>query len=280
MIKKFEEFIIEKEILSIFDECIPINESRKGAKHMVEQAKKEVEKWDKDILKANEEYKNAIANKDLMSSDVEKYSKEVNDKLNKLKELIDKQDKKSYHISYIICLISYIKNQQTMLFKYGLKALENLIKDNKKAEEFETTFKNKFPEDMIQNMFSNMVKDSISKQKNINEDNFKKYIDFLIGSISKNIDEDCEIVNNYLDRIEKMSEVSNVVFGDSKIPNKERVNSKEFTTIYHKDIAEFVKDYKLIGIEYNKRIELVDKNEIFKRFYKKINKSFKENNSK
>jgi flagellar biosynthesis chaperone FliJ len=278
MIKKFEEFIIEREILSIFDECISINESRKGAKHMVELAKKEVKKWDKDILKADEEYKNAIANKKLMSSDIEKYSKEVNDKLNKLKEVIDNQDKKSYYISYIICLISNIKDQQTMLFKYGSKALENLIKNNKDAEAFETTFKNKFPEPMIQTMFSNMVQNSISDQKKINVDTFYKYIDFLIGSISKDIDKTCEVINNYLDKIEKLSEVSDVVFGDSKIPNKERINSKEFTTIYHKDIADFVKDYKLIGIEYDKRIELVDKNEIFKRFYKKINKTFKENN--
>jgi hypothetical protein len=278
MIKKFEEFIIEREILSIFDECISINESRKGAKHMVELAKKEVKKWDKDILKADEEYKNAIANKKLMSSDIEKYSKEVNDKLNKLKEVIDNQDKKSYYISYIICLISNIKDQQTMLFKYGSKALENLIKNNKDAEAFETTFKNKFPEPMIQTMFSNMVQNSISDKKKINVDTFYKYIDFLIGSISKDIDKTCEVINNYLDKIEKLSEVSDVVFGDSKIPNKERINSKEFTTIYHKDIADFVKDYKLIGIEYDKRIELVDKNEIFKRFYKKINKTFKENN--
>lgn len=44
MIKNFEDFIIEKEILDSFDECISINESRKEAKRVAEIAKKQVKK--------------------------------------------------------------------------------------------------------------------------------------------------------------------------------------------------------------------------------------------
>lgn len=258
MILNFEEFITEQNVLNFIDIDI-INESRKEAKLVAEIAKKQCRKWRKDAQNAMQEYKNAIQNKELMVSDFKKYSEECTKKMRKFNEAFDgKKENKYLDFSLIIYLIASIKESQTMLFKYGIRAIKENIKNTKLMRTYS--------ED--KDFYSFLYK---------NQNILEKYIKKLVEDTYNNIEQTCKGINDRIDDFEKNSDISSIVFGDAKIKNKERHRrSKEFITVYHSDIEYFVKEYKLIGIEYDKRIKLVDKQEIFNRFYKKIMKTIEE----
>jgi hypothetical protein len=257
-IRKFKEFINEREVFAFFDEYIAINESRKEAKRIAEIAKKEVKKWKDNTFAARDEYIKSIKNTELMSTNYRKYLDEVNNKMKKFNETFNEQDS----FSFIIYLIASIKEFQTNLFKYGITIVKQDAKNNK---------------EIISQKKNNVDDKQIYMALYKNQKTLKEYIQALVESMSKNIEDACKSVNDRLDDIEENSDISSIVFGDAKIKNKDRHRSaKEFKTVYHSDIADFVKDYKLVGIEYDKRIKLVDKQEIFNRFFNKMIKTIEE----
>lgn len=256
-IRTFKEFVNEMEVFSFFDEYIVINESRKEAKRIAELANKEVKKWNDKINVALDEYKKSMKNTELMRTNYEKYLDEVNKKMEKFNETFNEQDS----FSCIIYLIAFIKEFQTNLFKNGLKLVKKTAESNKNI----MSYKNYTDDKQI---YMELYK---------NQKKLKECIQELVERMSKNIEETCKSINERLDDIEENSDILSIVFGDAKIKNKERHRkAKEFKTVYHSDIADFVKDYKLVGIEYDKRIKLVDKQEIVNRFFNKVIKTIEE----
>lgn len=265
MILKFEDFITEQDVLNFIDIDI-INESRKEAKRVAEIAKKQAKQWKKNAQDAMHEYKKAILNKELFVSDFKKYSEECTKKMRKFNEAFDgKKDNKYLDFSLIIYFITSIKNYQTMLFKNGIEFVKNSIKNSKEVMKY----KGQVSDDVIYKFLHDERK------------HLKEYIEDLVERMSKNIENACKVVNERIDDFEENSDICSIVFGDAKIKNKERHRrAKEFITVYHSDIEYFVKEYKIIGVEYDKRIKLVDKQEIFNRFYKKIMKTIEEEYNK
>jgi hypothetical protein len=261
MILKFEDFITEQDVLNFIDIDI-INESRKEAKRVAEIAKKQMKKWKNDTKKAMEEYKKATLNKELFVSDFEKYSEECKKKMKKFNETFVHKGNDSLDFTSTIYFITVIKNFQTTLFRYGLDAVKRSIKNSK---------------EVVSKYRGSISDDDIYKYLYDNQKDLEKYIKGLVERISKNIEDTCKHINDTLDDIEEKSDTYRMVFGDAKIKNKERLKkAREFITVYHSDIEYFVKEYKLIGIEYDKRIKLVDKQEIFNRFYKKVMETIEE----
>lgn len=215
------------------------------------------------MLAASKELEKTILDGDLMNKDFEKYEKAVNDKTDKFNNIALKSSENQFELSFIIYLITSLKRIQTSLFKYGIENIKHKIKADKDIKSY-------FLKDGSN---SKQILDSLEK----NNKEFITYIQELVTRTSKNMDDTCEAINKRLESIEETSDYASVVFGDAIIKNKERNRrAKEFITIYHKDIAEFVKEYKLIGIEYDKRIKLVDKQEIFNRFFNKIYKTIED----
>lgn len=263
MIKKFEDFIDEKKILAIFDEYFSLNESRKEAKRVAEIAKKEVENWGKKTKSAYNNVMNAMKNKELMTADCDEYLKELDKKMDEFSKSFDVSDESKFEYSFIIYLISFIKSFQTNLFKNGIEIVKQTIKSNKDTLSFR---KYGLDDKTIYDIFQE------------NQDFLQKSLQKSVEDTSKYIENACETINEHLEKIEKDSDMHPIVFGDSKIKNKERHRiAPKFKTVYHSDIADFVKDYKLVGIEYDKRIKFVDKQEIFNRFFNKIVKTIEEN---
>lgn len=262
MILKFEDFITEQTILNSID-IDEINESKKEAKRLAEIAKKQIKKWDKNKQNAYNEYLNALRNTKLMNDDYEKYFNECNDKLKKYnKSLAFSEDEdKSLCFSYIIYLIASIKEIQTNLFKDNLPYFKKLLKGHKE----------------ILSKKGQVSDETIDRLLDQNKKYHNTAIEYLTNFISKQFETSCDMINNYIDMTEQYSDVSSIVFGDAKIKNKERSKKyNEFITVYHSDIEKFVKDYKLLGFEYDKRIKWVDKREIFRRLFKKLNEISKE----
>ena len=263
MIKKFEDFINEKKTLAIFDEYFSLNESRKESKRVAEIAKKEVANWGKKTRSAYDNVMNAMKNKELMATDCDEYLKELDKKMDEFGKSFDVSDESEFEYSFIIYLISFIKAFQTNLFKNGIEIVKETIKSNKDTLSFK---KYGLDDKAIYDIF----------QKN--QDFLQKCLQEYVEDTSKSIENACKTINDHLDKIEKDSDMNPIVFGDSKIKNKERHRiAPKFKTVYHSDIASFVKDYKLVGIEYDKRIKFVDKQEFFNRFFNKIVKTIEEN---
>jgi hypothetical protein len=183
--------------------------------------------------------------------------------MRKFNEAVDGHKENKYlDFSVIIYLIASIKESQTMLFKYGIQAIKESIKNTKIVR--------RYSED--KDFYSFLYK---------NQNILEKYIKKLVEDTYNNIERTCKGINDRIDDFEENSDICSIVFGDAKIKNKERRRkAKEFITVYHSDIEYFVKEYKIIGIEYDKRIKLVDKQEIFNRFYKKIMKTIEEEYNK
>lgn len=261
MILKFEDFITEQSIINSID-IDEINESKKEAKRLAEIAKKQIKKWDKNKQNAYNEYLNALRNTKLMNDDYEKYFNECIDKLKKYQSLTMSEDEdKSLCFSYIIYLIASIKEIQTNLFKDNIPYFKKLFKNHKEI----LSKKGQISDETIDRLL----------------DNNRKYhntaIESLTQFLTKQFETSCDMINDYINMTEEYSDVSPIVFGDAKIKNKERSKKhKEFITVYHSDIEKFVKDYKLLGFEYDKRIQWVDKREIFRRLFKKLNEISKE----
>ena len=209
--------------------------------------------WNASIKTAREEYTKAIHNTELMRKDYQKYSKEVQNKLEKFNEACREDKKyKTLQFSLIITQIAFIKEIQTNLFKNGVQLI---TKTTENIEDIEARYKEKETFDEIYNLILKHYRDTLTK---------------ILKHVSEQMETACNIVNNNLDLLEKYSDVSPIVFADPKIENKHKRNDNDFITIHHSDIAKFVKDYKLVGIEYDKRIKLVDADEIKHRLVKKI----------
>lgn len=269
MILKFEDFITEQIFIETFD-IDTINEASKLTKRMAEIAKKQIKLWNSSMKSANEEYTKAIRNIELMRKDYQKYSKEVQDKLKKFNEACREDKKyKSLQFSLIISQMASIKEIQTNLFKNGLQLITNTSKNIK---DIITRFEEK---GLLQKEIQTVEKmcDFFQKQ-------YRESLTKLMVETSTQIKFICNTINNNLDDLEKFSDVTPVVFADPKIENKHKRTDSDFITIHHSDIAKFVKDYKLVGIEYDKRIKLVDADEIKRRLVKKIGETIKEHFNK
>jgi hypothetical protein len=262
MILKFEDFITEQSIINSIDIDI-INESKKSAKNIVEMAKKYVKKWNKMQQDAYNEYLNAVNDHKLMASDYNKYFDECQKKWKKYQESCSadsKETDKTAFFSRVVYSIYLIKQAQNNVFKYSIPFIKSVLKNTK---EIKSKFDDKISDDMLRHTIDN------------NEKYINKAVQLATDNVTNLIKSNCEYINKMLDMIEEFSDISPIVFADAKIKNKERTRG-EFVTMYHSDIEKFIKDYKLVGIEYDKRIKLSDEKEIFRRFYKKINQLYKE----
>lgn len=255
MILKFEDFITEQIFIDTFD-IDTINEASKLTKRMAEIAKKQIKLWNSSMKAANEEYTKAIRNTELMRKDYQKYSKEVQDKLKKFNEACRADKKyKTLQFSLIISQMASIKEIQTNLFKNAIQLLTNTTKN---IEDIAARFKEDETRNKMRDFIINQYGDSLKK---------------LVRQVSEQIEFTCNMINNNIDDLEKFSDVTPVVFADPKIENKHKRTDNDFITIHHSDIAKFVKDYKLVGIEYDKRIKLVDADEIKQRLLKKLDET-------
>lgn len=199
-----------------------------------------------------------MMNSKLMLKDYQKYLDVTKAKEDMFNKTFEESDCAEFEFSFIIYLITNLKEQQSNLFKNSLTLLKQILNKNKELRKLRTGNNDEDIYKLIQS----------------NEDFVKKSIQEIIIDTSKSFESTCKHINDHLDKIEEDSDIAPIVFGDAKIKNKERnQKSKEFTTIYHKDIENFIKEYKLIGFEYDKRIKLVDSQEIFNRLYDKIFKT-------
>lgn len=265
MILKFEDFITEQSIINSIDIDI-INESKKEVKGIVDLAKKYVKKWTKMQQDAYNEYLNAVNDHKLMASDYNKYFNECQKKWKKYQENCSpasKEADKSAYFSYIVYAMYLIKQLQTNIFKYSIPLIKSIIKTNKSAKS---------------ELNGGISDDRLRRYIDGNEKLIDETVKGATNNVTNLIKSQCEYINSMLDDIEELSDISPIVFDDAKIKNKERSSNREYFIMHHSTIAKFVKDYKLVGIEYDKRIKLSDEKEIFRRFYKKINQLYKEEN--
>ena len=120
---------------------IYINEGNQAHK-LVEFAKKFQKKWNSELKQKQKDYENSIKDKELMEKDYDKYLDNQFQKMdefnNKMNELVDNPE---VAMSALLYQISFLKNTQTNLFKYGLKYIQHLI-DLKKNNNYDGNIKN------------------------------------------------------------------------------------------------------------------------------------------
>jgi hypothetical protein len=213
-------------------------------------ANKGMKEWNSNLYKLKKEIETHFKNTDLFLSNFKKFDEiqcNLFDKFNN--EMIKTEEDPRTAYSSIIYWLYQIKEIQTQLFRTIIKDID---------------------------FYKNLTKKYGEKHSH------EKIINHILEDGEHIIKLMESMINHYNSRVENIennSDIHVLVFGDAKNNKKRSQNAVKPSIVYHKDINDFVKKYKLMGLEIvDNRLKLTNRNEIIDKFIKKLKEELQKNN--